>query len=187
MATPHRTRPLPRVFNRGSAVHAYWVRRCVGFEAIDPTGRPLGRVHAVERDRNELVLARRFRRQNVPAVAVQSVWPTDEIVLVGDPASPAEDGASAGEETLAWFDLVASLPPDAVASPVDAIPRDAPQRRWQSVRHGIGSTSSALRERRRYVADRAREAIIALRRGTAAALRWCAQAVDPDSEASRTP
>ena len=152
--THSQERPAPRVFDRGSSVHAYWVRRCVGFAVVDAHGRRLGRVRRAERERDELVVARRFGSRRVAVAAVESIWPSDRIILVSDRSrrsrAPTDARSALGDETLPWFDLVGA------AAAVDET--EPPTHRWirarsnhdrqtisVTIRSGIRSSTEATR------------------------------------------
>jgi hypothetical protein len=103
----------PGVFPRGSAVHAYWVERCVGFTAVNSDGRRLGRVRRVARaaDGTTLIVAGRLGNRSFSSQAVQSVSPRESVIFVSQrPVSDCERdqaGSNWRDETLPWFELLA--------------------------------------------------------------------------------
>jgi hypothetical protein len=180
---------LPRVFDRGSPVHAYWVRRCVGFAVVDGRGRSLGRVRRAGADGEELVVARRFGRRRVDAAAVESIWPHERIMLVsrtGEEGSSNGTPRSMGDETLPWFDLPVAAPAaEEPRSPSIHRIRTRAQEAWNGVRpvvrRGVRSTSeTARRDWRRlrvWLAERVEET----RRRCARGLTRLAAVVEPHS------
>lgn len=101
---------IPCLFERGSAVHTYWVNRCAGFTVIDERGRDIGRVRRADPERSEVVVTRRVRKQRIAMAAVHAVSPRDGIIHVRNLSRCAGAGVvpagAVGEETLPWFDLV---------------------------------------------------------------------------------
>jgi hypothetical protein len=100
-------------FSRGDHVHAYWVERCVGFTAFDSRGRRLGRVRRVVPgpDATRLEI-KGVKSRIVAARTVESIAPHDSLLVIshnGEAEDPAHSDRSAWREnTLPWFDIVAS-------------------------------------------------------------------------------
>jgi hypothetical protein len=84
-----------RGFGPGSAVRAYWLSRCVGFQLLEPDGRLAGTVADVRVEGNErfLVCRHHLRRFTVKADAVESVWPADCLLVLGDETSEVGNGS----------------------------------------------------------------------------------------------
>jgi hypothetical protein len=172
---------LPRVFGRGSPVHAYWVERCVGFTAVEADGRRLGRIRRVEPAAPEAMLViGRFRRRTVPATAVESVWPRESVVLIAEPEANGRARAERDDrygDTVPWFELapVDATPPEKAASAAAAARVGAVVRAAGGVTAGCGRS---LRDAGRTVARWTRVRVRGLRRRTAAFLFRLARAVD---------
>ena len=186
-------RPVPRVFDRGSPVHAYWVRRCGGFTVVDARGRRHGRVRRIERERDELVVGGRLGSRRVAAAAVQSIWPSDGIILVSDEPAGAVEAthapASTGDETLPWFDLVAAPVVDETKTPPRQAIARPPRVARESISTVIGrvarSSAGAVRRQWRLVTLWSAKRVHTLRRQCARGLLRLAAVVEPRPPDSR--
>jgi hypothetical protein len=102
-------------FGRGSAVRDYWLERCQGFQVIRADGRSLGRVRRLETKATGTFLRLTgFRSRVFPLSAVETVWPTASLLLVGQPEThqrSVSDPVDAtrpswADETIPWWELL---------------------------------------------------------------------------------